>query len=334
MKIIVLQISCTLVLLVLAVSSSAIAEEAVQVTVHSRTVTTDKTVVTVEDLATVSGGTLAQRNKISKLDVEVLPPDISSVTISRRLIEMRVALANTGNTSPAIVFGPETIEVRREVENEIAVQLEAIAKRELSKQFNLDLKDIGMSLLNGQPAKEIGRKLDRETLQGTAIFPAQLPLGQHLVRLELEDERGNHLSTNLRFRIIVSREVLVTNTSIARGTVLTAENFERTRRPMDNRNIRLASLDQLVGKVATRALQENVVMQTNFVAEQQQFEQYTVERNSIVDIVKVLGRTEIRWKNAQVLTPGRVGDAVQVMNLQSNKKVVAIVHDASTVIIR
>ncbi len=313
--------------------TTAVTIETVRVTVHSRPVSTDKIVVTVGDLATISGGSEFQRTRISQLDIDVLSTEKPVLYIPRKQIKMRILLAGVTEDSPH-VDGPEMIEVRLHANAEFQKRIESIVQQELSSQFGLRIENVTVTLLDNDSAKQVREHLDLNHVDGTAFFSTRLPLGRQSVRLELNDVHGNRYSATLDFQIAVVRDVLITTEPISKGRILTADYFQQTQRPIDDQTIQLVSLDQMEGKVAARDLASNVLLQSSHITERSRTARYVVKRNSYVDLIRDDGKISIRLKNARVLTPGAVGDTVEVLNTQSNQKLIGVVQDKSTVFIR
>jgi flagella basal body P-ring formation protein FlgA len=320
-------------LLSVAITTAIAGGEPIRVIVHSRPVSTDKIVVTVGDLATISGGSAFQRTQISQLDIDVISAEKPVLTVPRKQIEMRILLAGVTEDSPR-VDGPEMIEVRFQANVEFQKRIESIVQQELSAQFGLEIENVTVTLLDNDAANQVREYLDLGQIDGTAFFSTRLPLGRQSVRMELSDVHGNRYSGSFDFQIVVVRDVLITTEPISKGRVLTEDSFQQTQRPIDDQKIQLVCLDQLEGKVAARDLDSNVLLQSSHITDRSRTARYVVKRNSYVDLIRNDGKINIRLKNARVLTPGAVGDTVEVLNTRSNQKLIGVVQDKSTVLIR
>lgn len=134
-------------------------------------------------------------------------------------------------------------------------------------------------------------------------------------RIDGRDERRE-----LTGRAIETSAVIALRRDVARGSVITPDDLDILRIPKDETKIAaLGTLAEAVGKEARRALREGHSLKETDLGEPT-----LVRGSSSVTIVVKSGAMTLT-ASAQALRDGKLGDTIQVMNLQSKRVLQAVV---------
>lgn len=303
----------------------------IELQIKGSAISVDHKELLISDVAELSGG----RTKIRKLAGNL---DLDELSLSRDVVvtsgQIRARLLVEGFPAENIkVTGPQRIQVRFIKQDDLHQRIESKIESELSRQFGVGIADVQVHLSPKTDLSQISDAIDVRQFEAMAIFPSKLPLGDKTIQVEFTDTKGQRLSTRINVQIIVMKEMVVTSSSVARGTVITASHVQTVKRPMASGNAELATVD-CIGCTAIRDIPPYEIVSSRYVTKQQQQKQAVVKQNSLVDILLVRGRMNIRMRNAKALTSGAVGETIQVLNTESNKRISAIVKDQSTVVVR
>lgn len=314
------------------VSENTSASDPVQVKIRSAKVGVSKRVITIADIAEVTGGDHRLRKQVSELDLDLIAKHQSSVSISMMQIQVRLILSGIA-ASDFEILGAEEINVRLTRPKDFQQQVEKIVRRELVDQFGLLEEDVQVHLLDRAKLTTIQKSIDTSSMTALVIFPAKLPIGEHTVRIEFSDVSGNRASAKLPVRILVVKELLIAKSRIPRGTVITADFIQQIKRPLPDNSVEPADALQCIGYVAAVDIPQHEILATNFLTRKTESTRKLLKRNDFVDVVIEQGSVSIRLKNAKVLSPGSPGDIVQILNTSTNKRFTATVRDKHTVVV-
>lgn len=321
----------------LCVAIADAASPVVTVTVDSSATVEGKHLITIGDIAHVTGGVPATRRRVSDLDIDTLDSQESDgvrpvLGISKRQLEMRLILAGL-KRHQFMVISPE--QVRFEPNREVSVQdeVESLLGQEIARQFGILPADVTTQLTNTQQIQSVNRKLNGSRFSIQVVTQNQLPLGNTKLQLEFSSANGNRFIENLDTRIVVSMEVALATHVIERGTVIQVDMFRMIKRPVMDRS-EYASATQLVGRVATRRIPRNEVMLANHLSSQLRSNQWDVKTNDLIDVVMMINGSQIRLTNAKALSSANRGETVTVLNTRSNKRLNARVVEKNLAEIR
>ncbi len=338
------------VLIVLLVFGNSVRSEnravaRVMITLRPQTRTLSD-VVRIVDVADLSGGDEALRERIAALDLDDAPAASESLDISPRQIEFRLRLAGVdprlvsirGSTLPAstnklakaqtvvqLASQSRTANMHLSTEQAVLAAVQACLK----KQLPWPEEDIVVQLVQPLP-----RELrDSPT---SATFSAEwrstgTPLGRITLQIVRQVTGQRTLEVALPFEVRHFEKVLVTSQPIARGQVIVASDLEFGRQDVTQLTGFSSSSDQLVGQKAKRILPAAHVLKTGDLE--------PVVRVVGPPIVKRLDRVKVIAHSGalhvemagEAQKEGRAGDVIKVKNIHSNALISARVLSASEV---
>lgn len=282
--------------------------------------------VTIGDVATVSGGTQSDRQRIEQLDLETMDRTASVRQIAKRQIELRV-LVDGYARSGFEVIGPKTVTVRCSCARQLREKLETLATAEISRQFGLDNQSVGVRMENDHQIKAAEARLAAADFSTTVLFQPQLPIGKTQIQFEFLSETGDRFLFAFDAQVIVSMEVALATRSIAKGTVVDADMIQVIKRPMVKRED-FADGSDVIGRVAKRDIFRNdVVLSSDIEAIGRTELTPVVKRNDVLDVIIEVGSGQVRLKNARAMSQGAIGDTIVVLNTRTNIRLSATVVD-------
>ena len=303
----------------------------IEVQVKAPVISVDHKELLISDVAELSGGIIKIRKLAGKLDLDELSAERDTVVTAGQI---RARLLVEGFPAENIkVTGPRRAQVRFIQQDDLQQRIESKIESELSRQFGISLSDVQIHLSPKTDLSQISDAIDVRQFETMAIFPSKLPLGDTTVQVEFRDSSGQRFTSRLNVQIIVMKEMVVTSSSVARGTVITANHVQTVKRPMASGNVEHATVD-CIGCTAIRDIPPYEIISSSYVTKQSPKKEMMVKQNSLVDVLLVRGRVNIRMRNAKAMTSGAVGETIQVLNTKSNKRISAIVKDQSTVVVR
>lgn len=313
------------------IASAQISGGGVVINLNTPHVTIDHKEVVIGDVAEVSGSTPKIRKLIQQLDLDDLLK-LSSISVTRGQVSARLLVAGF-RSSNFTITGESRITVQFLKQRDLKRQIESKVAVELARQFGIELDDVQVRLSDKADLKTIGNSIDASRFDVMVVFPNRLPLGDKLIRVELIDASGRRFSTQLPLQITVLRDVVVSSVPIARGMVITADHVQAVKRPLIDNSIELASLE-CIGCTATKDIPPHEIVSTRALSRSTSKNPIVVRRNDFVEVLLVRGSLNIRFRNAKAMTEGAVGDTIQVLNTNSNKRISAVVRDRSTVVVK
>ena len=322
-------------LLLVAMSTNAILAQSdlsikTHVTLRSGSVEVLRPLVAIGDIATVRSSNLAVSNAIKKLDVELIE-DKKSVMITQSQILMRIRLAGLPYENIRM-SGPTAIQVKHStvVETELPIKTSIVAA--IAKQFGIPKEDIRVSVNSNAKSNPLVSELVQVIDSAMIVLPTRLPLGANKVRFLFQNQEGLDRSLEVNCRVTVMKEMLLANKFIPRGAFVELTDFNVVKRPLEDARLQPASSKQITGKRSRNDISQFDVLEIQDLEFANA--KNIVRRNDFVDVVIVRNGVKLRLKNAKVLTPGGKGDQVEILNPQSQRKIVASVVDSSMVEVR
>lgn len=303
----------------------------IELNIKAAHVSVDHKEVVVGDVAEVSGSTPKIRKLVQQLDLDDLSKS-DSVSISSGQVSARLLVAGFQATNFTIMGEPQ-IAVQFVKQQDLKRQIETKVAAELARQFGINFDDVRVRVSDKTEFRKISNAIDTTNFNVMAVFPNRLPLGEQMIRVEFVDSSGKRLAAQISLQITVLRDVVVSSVSIARGMVITADHVQSVKRPLANNNIELASLE-CIGCTATKDIPPYEILSTRVLSRSEQTNPIVVRRNDLVEVLLVKGSLNIRFRNAKAMTEGAVGDTIQVLNPNSNKRITAVVRDRSTVLVK
>ena len=296
-------------------------------------VTVSRRLVTIGDVAEISGGDSGRIGLISSLDLDVVP-DTNVVSVNSNQVRLRIILEGLPGSSFEL-SGEQDIAVTYSPERQHRPLLRSMIANGIADQFGLPANDVRVTIKESPQIDAISRAIPAAMLQGIPLLPPSLPMGDTTILLELSDGHSVNLSQRLPVRVVVMKDVLVTRAAIPRGTVIAAEHLQTIRRPIADSSIDPVAVDSCIGRTASRDISQHEVVRTSYLAAPGQIRSRPLlSPNDYVDVVVQTGPVSVRLKNARVMSSGSPGDVIQVMNPETNKRLAAVVQDRTTVLLR
>ena len=310
-----------------------------------------KSLVTVGDIARVTGEPAYLRDRISRIDVAKVSADrIESVSAAQ--VGIRLLLA--GVPEHAYELRGERCRVRLEVpirpttvprpvspeKNIIFTETFLLneIRDALANEMNADHEDIKLRFL--QPLK-LTEKL--EAAESTRIYlPTRPKPGVLIMTIGFLDKRGKlvgSIRASTEFNQIVTVPVATKRINSGEAFGPTNVRLERHRRV---NGIEPADSESLVGRIAKRSVSSGKTIRSSDVRisalpvkkPRKAPAPYIVKSRDSVELVARKGGVVVSIPNAQILQSGRRGDLVQVRNPRSQQIVTGRVVSGTRVEIR
>ena len=309
------------------ISGDALAAESgrIRIELRRQTLRIPNDNISIGDIATISGGSTAQRNRIASLDLEQFPSRQTTLSISDRQVQMRL-LVDGFRRSQFVVSGPTAIEVARGTPQSLSLTLEAQLAREIARQFALDRDAVSVHLSNRQRIESVQNQLNGESYDIAVLLGSRLPMGKTFIEVEFSTQSGRRIVERFDTQVIIDVMVAVAKGPITAGTLIDQSMIQMVNRPF-TRSADFAQQGQVVGRVAQRKIASNEVILQGYLSEPSNRQEPVVKRNDLLDVIVPLGDSEVRLKNARSMSVGHVGDTITVVNTRSNRQLSAVVVD-------
>ena len=307
------------VVMMIGVPFENVAADQLKLTIKSPTIEIHDSLIRVSHVANIASDRRAIVERVGQLDLDEIQIG-QSVELTKQQILMRVRLELVDSKSIEIQ-GPEKLHVTRVPLQQNVSQVRSLIYKAFSNQFGIASTDVRIAIdENRQVAASLANGVPSSS---TVVLPADLPLGKTKIRLLYRDSAGQERELDLDCRISVMTEMLVATRNLNRGLELTAEDFKVVRRPLTDRRTVPASKQDLIGKRTARLIPVHGIIKLSDLT--RVAPKNLVSRNDRVDVIYRSGGMTARIRNAKVLTAGKKGDRVEVLNPDSNKRLVASV---------
>ena len=272
-------------------------------------------IVRIGDIAEVKGGSPTWRKRITELDLDSVG-EKAPVHISANQVNLRIQLA--GYSRPIAISGKDSVFVMRQSNEKLRTTLESKIRDEVCRQFGLRQDQVSVRLQESQVAALAG-KVPKLDFKLRALFDTKLPHGQKRLTVDITTGLQRAIRVDLNASIIITRSVAIATTPIPQGTKITESMVQSVERPI-NHNDSLLSLNEVIGKVTRRRIPQHTSIATQDLSSPQEF---VIRPNSLVDVVVHIGNTEVRMKDAMVLSSGRIGERIRLRNMKSKAEFAA-----------
>lgn len=277
--------------------------------------------VRVGDVASVFGGTAWDRKNIAQLDLESLQ-DQSQCSITRKQVEMRLLLAGYQRNSIQVT-GPPFVQTRLTSPVQLRRELEQKLVEELSRQFAVQPERVAVHLTNATHLQSLEKALTPGELSIELVPRNEFPVGRSRLRIDVIGPDGMRQPLALDAQVSLAMKVAIASQPIPRGTVIKAGMFRMVDRAVTERADYL-NPENAIGKTASRYIGNNSILLASHLAASRGAAS-TVKRNGLLDVVIKLAGSEIRLKDARAMESGAVGDTIQVLNPQTNRRINALI---------
>lgn len=285
------------------------------INISNEAVVITDSIVRIGDIAQVKGGSPTWRKKINELDLDSVG-EKAPIQISSTQVKLRVQLA--GYSHPIAINGKDSVFVMRQSNEKLRTTLESKIRDEVCRQFGLRQDQVSIRLQQSQVATLAG-KLPQLDFKLRALFDTKLPHGQKRLTVDITTGIQQAIRADLNASIVITRSVAIAKAPIPQGTKITESMVQSLERPI-NHNDSLLSLNEVIGKVTRRRIPQHTSIATQDLSSPQEF---VIRPNSLVDVVVLIGNTEVRMKDAMVLSSGRIGERIRLRNMKSKAEFAA-----------
>lgn len=290
------------VIIALNESSSAVSDQ----TVH------------VDDIASVFGGTAWDRQNIGELDLEALQ-DAGRCTITKKQVEMRLLLAGYKRDSFQIT-GPNLVAAKHTSPVQLRDELERLLQSEIARQFAVSAERVSVRLTNQSHLATLEKQLADNKLTVELSPKNEFPIGRTRLNIDLIDASGLRYPLALDAQVSLAMKVAIAKQPIARGSVVSANMFQLVDRAITTK-ADYVNPETAIGRTASRYIPSNSILLANHLVATRQDNNQGVRRNDLLDVVIKIGRGEVRLKDARAMESGRIGDTIEVLNPQTNRRI-------------
>lgn len=285
------------------------------------------TQVTVGDVANLEGGDEARRGRIARLDLTELPLTSQPILLSRQQIDFRLRLAGIDDH----VFrmeGPRYVRVSRPPADALDNKIAAVARQALEQRLPGAAEDLSIQL--SQPVRLPPLSADGEDihLEAELRSPVAVP-GRVLVEVILYVRGARRMGVPVYWDLKKLQPAPVALRRIAAGETFGPENVRVERVPVENSPRATIAAAALMGRRARRAVSAGRAIESDDIEGDSQTVAVIHQRDTIHIVAKV-GHLQVRARG-EALQEGRVGQMIQVRNLDSSATVAGRVVDRSTV---
>lgn len=290
-------------------------------------------VVRIEDVALVEGGDDRLRAQIAQLDLDAFDSSHRSLTVTAQQIVYRLRIAKISLDQFEVV-GPDVVSVVRRQASDERPMLERLLHSQMVAEFHLQPGDVQVQVVGPVTGLLARFRLDPATTQLRAQLPPEIPLGNQTLEVQLWDRGGRQATTTLNVTVAVLRDLVMARSNISRGEVLTPDRIERVRRPVTTHRVQFASYEQVVGHVAQTPVQQFSLLPASAVGSvPEQENPVVVKRRDRVRVDLRTGHLMVQLRRAEAMQNGKMGDRIEVMNMDTRRTFVARVVGPGHVVV-
>ncbi len=316
----------------LLVPSMAIAEETVRINLAQAEVATTNDVVTIGDVAQIEGSIARATSNPATLDLDQFDGTDSTVVVTQEQIRIRLALAGIDLASVTL-SGVDQVEVKKIEAVDVSSAVEAALRDRLADRYQIEPSDLVVKL-DARSASFEKQVVVPSSLQIVEALPAELPLGRKSIAVQLMDADHQAFEARLNARISIVRNLVIARRPIRKGEMMSEENIESVRRPVDNRRVRFASFEQVVGKQSRVNVNQYDLIKSTVVRDVATKLETMIKKNTLVNVIVRRGSLEVVLKGARAIDAGNPGDQIALVNPHTREQIVARIIDSATAEVR
>lgn len=297
--------------------------------------------ITVADIASVTGGDLITRRKISQLDLANLNGKARPSKLSKDRVRLRILLSGFAGDSFK-VDGPQNTLLKVQDRT-----LDKVANAVTADSRVLDFLRAPMASRLGVPSEDVRIRIVRpisnehrllldpeSALDLEHFLPGSIRVGPQTAKIGLSKDGVLRKTMAVWLDVQMVREVFVANRILESGTTITKADITRERRTM---NGQLAShlVSVPVGRVTRKQIPVgSIVSDLDLLRNAPKAKEFVVQNRDTVEIRVRRKALRVTVTGGMALQRGAVGDAIRVKNPRSGKVLTAHVVDSGTVEIR
>lgn len=278
-----------------------------------------ESIVSINTIATLSGGSYELRRQIGQLDVAEQPAVQSSERVTNSRVAIRIRLAGI-SADMYEVRGDETmvmtetvsVPTRQNVLNEIHAGLSA--------RLSVPPAQLEVSLVQAvAPVWE--EYAGRPDIRFEPVLPATPRIGQQRIGLSVFEGKQPLKTVPVTVDIRLKKPVPIANRNIARGELLSGGNVRFEIQPVSHQQ--LSRLPNAVfGQTASRPIRSGKSIESVDVQlRPSQDQQVLIKRRDLVRMVARKGALRVIISNGEALESGKLNEFISVRNPASRKTV-------------
>ncbi|MCA9138787.1 MAG: flagellar basal body P-ring formation protein FlgA [Planctomycetales bacterium] len=296
---------------------SVIAADVIVALNDSASAVSDQT-VHVQDIASVFGGTDWDRRNIGQLDLESLQED-GRCTITKKQVAMRLLLAGYKRDTFQIT-GPDLVAAQHTSPIQLRGELERLLESEIARQYAVGSDRVSVRLTNQAHLATLEKQLAGNKVTLELLPRNEFPIGRTRLNIDLIDANGHRHPQSLDAQVSLAMKVAIAKQPIARGTIVSEDMLQQVDRAITAKADYL-NPETAIGRTTSRYIPSNSILLANHLVATRQDSSQGVRRNDLLDVVIKIGRGEIRLKDARAMEAGRIGDTIEVLNPQTNRRI-------------
>ncbi len=309
-----------------AASSAEVAQSSVLVLKLRATATAKGTQVTIEDIADLQGCSEVQRKRLARIDLAELPLSSQPILVSQQQINFRLQLA--GFDARAFQLeGPRFVRVGRAAGEGLDAKIAALAKQTVEEKLSGRTEDVAIQLAQNvslPPLNADGGDIHLEAEIRSPILPpcrVSVEIG-----IYVRGARRNGVVVYLDVKRMQSVPVAVRRIDV--GEAFTSDNVRAERVAIEN-GLKVVDSTSLMGRHARRCIVTGRPIEPDDVGSDASTVT-VVHNNDLVHLIAKVGHLQVKTRG-EALQSGRVGQMIQVRNLDSKTTVTGRIVDGSTV---
>lgn len=287
--------------------------------------------VKVGDIADLQGGDKSERMRLASLDLAELPLSSQPILVTQQQVGFRLQLAGLSAGSFRLE-GENCVHVSRPAGQGLDDKIAAVARQALEQKLSGQGDDYHVELAQPvilPPLSADGRDIHLEgEVRSQIVPPCRVAVE---VGVYVRGARRNGILVYLDVKRFQSLPVAIRR--IDSGEPLSADNVKLERVPVANATpVPYASKEAvagLIGRRARRPISAGHPIEPADVAEDTP-DAFVIRANDFVHLIANVGSLQVKTRG-EALQNGRVGQAIQVRNLDSKSIVTGRVVDRSTV---
>lgn len=295
------------------------------------TATASGSQVKIGDIADLQGCNKSKRERLALLDLAELPLSSQPILVTQQQIGFRLQLSGLAAGSYRLE-GASCVRVSRPAGQGLEDKIAAVARQALEQKLSGQGDDYKIELaqpVSLPPLSADGRDIHLEgELRSQIVPPCRVAIE---VGIYVRGARRNGVLVYLDVKKLQSVPVALRR--IDSGERLSADNVRLERVPVSIsspvHSVSKEAFTSLMGRRARRMISAGHPIEPEDVAEETQ-DAAVIHANDLVHLIATVGPLQVKTRG-EALQNGRVGQAIQVRNLDSKSIVTGRVVDRSTV---
>lgn len=283
--------------------------------------------VTIGDVAELTGGDDRQRERVARLDLTELPLTSEPIFVSQQQIAFRLRLAGVEDGAFQME-GPRLARVSRRASEALDNRVLSAARQAIEQRLSSPVEDV--NIVAAQPVRVPNLSADGEDIHLEAELRSPLTVpGRVMVEVGIYVRGARRLGVPVWLDVKKMQAMPVALRRIEAGESFAADNVRVERIAVENTQRAAVAAAGLMGRRARRPVFPGRIIEPDDVESETQAVA-VIHQSDLIHLVAKVGPLQVRARG-EALQEGRVGQLIQVRNLDSNATVAGRVVDRSTV---